>query len=707
MPVIPRTQRTNRARPQNTLPSRSAVTAAGRADLQTAQSIEQAANIVGGDLKSRGDEMVAKRTEADNAAFVTERYNRIMRSEAERLAEIETSGADVDLQENEKRWNDQLRESLEGAPSVEAQNALKSSLTNSFERKFAPAYSGHKSKMDTRRRFNSTQSALDDIQSEVLTGRTSLPEAIARSEAAITGLAETHGGAVDIDRLRESNNNQIATGVLSTRINNGDSYAVAREIKSGKWDKYTDAKTLGSMLNAANRDIKQRSAASKAQYSKGLEDYVAFLSDGGSNDQMDEKFSPANVEANFGKNAEKVNEAIQDAKDFGAVKSEIATASPSELSRLIKEVEPTSPENYRRESKQSNIIRAAVSQRNKEIANDPAIYTIQNSNVTKKFYSDFGEALESGDQDQINAATSNYVSAQKAMQRNLGLPDQSMAFLPKQMVDNVAARIADTSKGGESSALQINSLKTAFGNDWGQVQKQLTASGKLPPSFNVTAGMEFGQDQIATIEAMAVKDSDMKAVIGDDDFKDIRIESNNYLEDFKASVTAQPGGERVYSDHKVAIERLASKYVADFSLSANDALEKATYTILNNRFEFVDSMRIPKSNDVGSITDAVDNTIDRIKGGDEDLLIPFSSSIINEEDRASVYRSKLQPNAITSPDGEGIMFIDSYNNAILDSQGMPIIKTWKQLELEGSRKKSFFFDSDDAEVGPMSDLGIQ
>ena len=257
MPIVPRGQ--VRVRPTESIPGIGAATAVSRA-----------VSGLGGAAESIGNRMAEEKTQADNAAFVTEKLNSQMRRESERLADIETRGVEVDLKENETRWNDEVKLSMEGAPSVEAQQSLKSSLDNAFNNKFSPGYSRHQSKLDTRNRFNSTKNALDDIQSEVLTGRTGIAEAMARSEAAIVGLAITHGGAIDIDRLRASQSGAIVTSHLNSRINSGSGASVIREINAGKWDSETTTQELAAIKRQAISQIKTQASQAQAVKDKEL-----------------------------------------------------------------------------------------------------------------------------------------------------------------------------------------------------------------------------------------------------------------------------------------------------------------------------------------------------------------------------------------------------------------------------------------------------
>lgn len=697
MPTIPRAQTTNLARPTETIPSAAAATAPSRAFAQLGQAAE-----------SLGTRLVQEKTEADNAAFVTEKLNSQMRRESERLADVETRGIDVDLKENETRWNDEVKLSLEGAPSQEAQTELSARLGAAFNSKFAPSYNRHQTKLDVRKRFNSTQSALDDIQSEVLTGRTTLAEALGRSEAAIVGLAATSGGVVDIDKLRASNNNQIATNLLSGRIDKGQGGSVIKEINAGQWDKLTDSKTLGKILRAAKADVKQRAGAAKVEFTKGFGDYMAFVAAGNEDDALADKFSPDNISAVFGKKAPQIIEALNDARDFGETKNEIATASPEELRSLIEDNRPTSPTDFKREARQFGILNEAVKQRNKNIAADPALYSIQNSTIAEDAFERFNEAMQGGDQGEMAATASEYTSIQRSIQEDLGVGSKSVAFLPKKMEDSIAKSLNDFSQGGEAAAIQLESIKSAFGNEWGAIQRQLVNSGKVSGTFAVTAGMDFGPEQINVLEATSVNQKTYKDVIGDDDFKTIKADTISELDEFQDTLRGQPGGDRVFREHKMAIESTAMKYVADLNLSPSEAIEKATDDVLNKRFSFVDTYRVPQEFNPDDISVSVDRTIDNIKEGGFDLSVPFSDQIGNDEDRRSVYLAKIQPTPITEPGGTGIMFVDQNNKAILLNDGTPVIKTWLELEretlnLQGTVEAAI---GTEEQPGPLSDLGL-
>lgn len=670
MPKIQRAQISGAARPTSELASSSAVTAVSRA-----------ASQAGGVIGNIGAQITQRKTDSDNAAYITERSNRVMREESEKLQDAETRGIDIDLKKNQEEWDTRLSTALEGAPSQEAQNALKANLDNAYNKKFLPGYGRHQAKMNVRKRTNAVESALDDIQSEVLTGRTGIAEALARSEAAIVGLEQTSGGVIDTNKLRKNNSNNIAMSVLGNRIEKGQGGSVIQEIKAGKWDKMTDSGSLSRVLRAAQTDVKHRSAAAKTEFTKGFKDYVSFVSSGQEDEAMNEKFSKEGITANFGKRAPAIIEALDDAKRLGEARNEIATASPEEISTLIAENKPKNPENFIRESAQFNALNTAINQRNKAISKDPAKYVTENSGIADKSYKSLLTAIDSGDPQEISTAASAYTSIQRSAQEGLGLSSNAVSFLPKPLEQMVTKKLNDFSKGGEDAALQLSTMKESFGDEWGQIQKQLVNSGNMSEGFTVAAGMDFGSSMINVMEATSIKQSAYKEVIDIDDFKDIKAEVKEELSDFQDTLRGQPSGDRVFVEHKNAIESLAMKYIADGKTSStSDAIEKARTDVLDSRFSFVDSYRVPQDHNPDDISSGIEMAMDEIKEGNADLLIPFSSSIENEEDVRSVFLDKLKPTPITDPNGDGIMFVDQNGNAVLGADGQAFVKTWLQLE---------------------------
>ena len=64
------------------------------------------------------------------------------------------------------------------------------------------------------------------------------------------------------------------------------------------------------------------------------------------------------------------------------------------------------------------------------------------------------------------------------------------------------------------------------------------------------------------------------------------------------------------------------KYVADFSRDTDDAIARAKDDILDKRFSFVDTYRVPQDFNPDDMSTGVDSTVDSIKAGSIQISSP-------------------------------------------------------------------------------------
>ncbi len=251
-----------------TRPSRQLRTAGATPSVAAAGAVGAALAGVGREVSAIGSEAMSRQRDADNAAFRTERTNSLLRTWTERLADAETTGTEVDLGGLKEEFDADVERLGEGAPSDEAGQAFQLDADNAFSRKFFPGFAKNQSRINVKKRTNATLGALDDINAEVLTGRTSVSEAFGRAESAIVGLGETAAGVIDIDKLRENTRNQIGRNALTARINQGDHESVFKEIQRGDWDKFTSARDLETLQRQALKAESDAESAREAEASK-------------------------------------------------------------------------------------------------------------------------------------------------------------------------------------------------------------------------------------------------------------------------------------------------------------------------------------------------------------------------------------------------------------------------------------------------------
>lgn len=504
--------------------------------------------------------------------------------------------------------------------------------------------------------------------------------------ASMRELALKSNTADAIEAMQERINNAAELGYVSEveatnlRQKATRDYAVTRV----ELAPFNERKALieGPFKNYITEDDKRRLLkASSREYTKDLNDYIAYLSSGGEPElTRGSKFSPQQVNEIMGEDAGRINEAIRDAIDFGKAVNQVKTATPTELNALLEREKPKGPAEFRRESKQYSTLVQAINDRNSRLASDPAKYVMQNYTEAGQAAQAYSEAVDSGDALQLENAIADYAAVQRELQEELGLPQKSVQLLTTDMANKLAEQLNDFSQGGEQAALTLTTMKENFGPEWDTVQRQLQSEQKLGSALNVMAGMDFGPEMTALGEANSVGKKAYKDIIDPDVYKDIQLNALGKLDSFQDTLRGQPGGEDAFRQHRHSIEVLAMKYIADGrENSANAALDQAIEDVLGKRFEFVNTYRIPKAYNTSDIESGVDNIQDGIRAGEYDLLLLESGTITNPEDLREVNYSAIRPTPITAFDGSGIMFINQNDNVILNPQGDPLIFNWDEI----------------------------
>lgn len=499
------------------------------------------------------------------------------------------------------------------------------------------------------------------------------------TEEAISNMQTRISSAVDMGILSESE------GVNQRQKTTSD-YAITRVELAPVAERANMLKKLGKYIKTDDQDkilrgIQQENAKGRAEYTKKLNDYIQYVS-AGNEDTGD--YSSEEIRSVYGDKAPGMIEAVRDAREFGKAYKQVQTATPEELDNLIENNKPKTPEKFGRESRQYQALLKARNERNKQLSSDPGGFVAATNPEAGVAVKGWLEAVESGQDADIKAASENLSITMRAEQERLGISPTSVAILPKQVEDRIAVSINDFSQGGEQAALRINQMKTAFGDDWGQVQKQLQSNKKMASGVRVISDMEPGLGQNLLAEAYSVGEKTYKDVLGDN-YKDIQDDSLSEMEDFSRTLRGQPGGEAAVSQYKQSIELLAMKLMADGSEgSSSEALNKAYEYVIGDRFEFFDTYRIPKAMAVDQVDRGIEVYTSDLKQGDIDLFVPPSLTVENKEDAKAVYLMKLQPTAITEPDGNGVLFVHPNGAAIMKEDGSPLIVPWEELEQKGS-----------------------
>lgn len=434
--------------------------------------------------------------------------------------------------------------------------------------------------------------------------------------------------------------------------------AAKQQLESGDWDANLTPQQMSQLTNAADNQIKSVNASSKQKLTGEIQDYIAYKSSGGTDTR---NYTEDNLKAVYGEQqGTELYKQIQDVNSFADNYQKVQFASADELGSLLESEMVTGPEDFRTQASQQSTMVKAVNERNKQLTADPAKYALQSDNVKNSFE----VYTQTGDGKQFAATTI-------AEQKRLGVPGDFVSVLSKPQADQM---VSQYQQGDESAAEFVQTLRDQFGDYFPTVMRDLTAAG-LSPNAATVAVLPSGS-RGSTYLAQADKEGykAIKETLNPDDYKSITDSVMDELGDFDS--TSYSVGTR--NQVKQSTELLAMKYLSSGVYdNPSDAVEAAANDVVNSRYEYQDTYRVPVERDAYMIETGVDRLIPLVIEMD---LLPPRSATLPPDVALESYKSSLKPKAITLNDDSGVVMYDNQNEPILDSNGNLIIYTWDELE---------------------------
>lgn len=254
-----------------------------------------------------------------------------------------------------------------------------------------------------------------------------------------------------------------------------------------------------------------------------------------------------------------------------------------------------------------NVLDQRIQQRNQQLAADPAQFVLADPNVREA-------ATRAAAEPQNPQAMQNYVTATLAEQARLGVPESEHRVLAKAQSQAIVADLLRSDPGQGSAenpdgpALRLQSLARSYGEAWPHVFQDLVRDGNLPAEYQVLAvtPSAIGQADYARLLSAARQAGGMSqfrdAVRRAAPVEEARLsrEANTYIAPFTRTALAsgQTGGDRLAGMVGGAVESLAAYYVFR-GMSAGDALQRATDRIVNDKYEILGTMRVPRTTSDG------------------------------------------------------------------------------------------------------------
>lgn len=434
---------------------------------------------------------------------------------------------------------------------------------------------------------------------------------------------------------------------------------------------------LLSLHAKADRASAQNAAVVRQQF----DDYTAYVRDGGAprNDVA------AGLLSKMGSGqVSQASEQLARAETYGADVRAAKWASPGEVSDLIAKRAATleSADDYKANRADVDGLVKIVSERNKQIAADPAGYVMQDDNVRQSFAA-MRELMAShgADPHALRAAVTRYAAASIALQERLGVPPADIRLLDKAQGAQLASTFSHQPEGGQNAARLVAGLRAQWGEHWPRIFQQLVEDGKLPGVIQAIAMMDkpsqmAAAERIAEMAALGKTEAEKPFEAAQK--ADLKDAVAGEFADFGQTLANNVGGVNTYAAVHDAAYLLGLRYMQEGS-GASDAASRAFKDIVGEKYNIRASFRVPVEYDADAVLAGAGNYLAQL---DELAIDPDKSAIGLDEDgarAATIAQMKAQGLWVTAPDESGLALIDGTTRAMVTVGGAPLIVPWEQL----------------------------
>lgn len=392
--------------------------------------------------------------------------------------------------------------------------------------------------------------------------------------------------------------------------------------------------------------------------------------------------SLADFKAAYGDKAAEEYDSFKKVQDVAPAIRELATATPEERQQLLQKFQPgkngVAGEGFKEDSQIYQHLATVGSSLIKQQQQDPAAYVAKYSPVVQN-------AFSQAQQDGTPEAYQKYATATIAEQKRLGV--QNVKLLPDAAAEQLAVsfnqKIAEG--GADNAATLIEGWQASWGKNFPTIIQQL--GDKLPAEAQVIA-TGLPKDVAAQMAAVApIKDSELKKPLEKGQAIEVQQAVASSMVPFAESLQGQTGGISTYNTMYKAAERTATSYVLQ-GMSPGDAAKKVVNGMLNDKYEFFGSYRVPKTLDTKTISAGADMALRDLK---QDELAPLAGlrGVAPEENLRQLHEAVVNGGQWVPNNDESGLSLTVNGYRVLGKDGKPITKTWGQLLEKGANKPSF------------------
>jgi len=544
------------------------------------------------------------------------------------------------------------------------------------------------------RAIDATANAIRSDPTQYEAGRADLLGALEGAEATLPPAA-----IADLRRAIEAG---TATAALRGAIDD-DPDAALDALHSGDYDARLSPGAKDTLIGQAERERDRRlreaaaaASAARADYLGGFADYEAFLRAGNA---PDGRYSDAEVQARVAgapdaeRAAAEVIERRRRAEAFGAKAAAIASATPGELAAMMAELTAAAatPEDFRAEAEELRVFLAAVKERDRRIAADPAGYAIASNPAVADAWAAADAAAAdaaagAADPEAVAAARQAAVAAGIAEQRRLGVPASAAAALPEPAVALLAEQYRNS--GGQARALLAAAWQAEYGRHFPAAARQLADAG-LPGTLPVLASMtRRAQAPVAATlaELMQFDTAALRAPLGDKTAGDVDKAVTAALAGFTASM-ATPSQIPTANRFAEEVSRLAYNYARQ-GVSAADAGRLAASQIVTDSYVFQETngraWRVPVDLDAEFIAEGAERFLENLalRGP---FNVPAADPVMDPAEVTRIFAERLAAEGywVTNGDETGLVLFHEFGFAVQDAAGDFIVLDWETLRRGG------------------------
>ena len=463
------------------------------------------------------------------------------------------------------------------------------------------------------------------------------------------------------DQITQQAKTQIVGAGIKALIANNPGYA-KQVLDSGKYDEALGGSAIDQLTAEAGAAIKAKQVEQRGAVLSALQDNIASIGRTGS--LAVAMPSEAQLQSLTPEERIRAGAAMTTAHQEFQARQSVAGNSPAEDDALLAKLEPQGV-GYAQQAGVQDHIAAAIQQKRKDLASDPAGFvTANNAGIAKLFQDGFKDMAK------LPAA----ITASRALQLHLGVPEGQVQALPNSMAKTAVGTILSQSPGDRADMLQ--KLSDATGESFGGIMGSLVGAG-LPRGYEMLAVMQGDANHVASANLSAAL-ADPKATAeaagatGSTEKVMKAIEANASFQDLQGSMSHAINGPDITAEYKSNFALLAQRYIAQ-GMDPTQAVQKAVGAV-TARYDFgSDGERVPKGS-LDMVRAAERNALDLKPDA---LALPRNSTgtpLSDNQLRQIALNATTSGRWVTNESGTGIYRLSSEGQQIMLTNG-------KRLEL--------------------------